>query len=257
MIPVALTIAGSDCCAGAGIQTDLKTFHAHQVYGLTAVTAIVSETPGQVLGIEPVSDAMVKSQVEVLLQNYPIGAIKTGMLHSARKVMAISQALAGYNGDLVIDPVLVATSGDSLASADLVDSLKGKLFPRATLLTPNLDELQALTGAKVATLAEMIEAAKNLARSHACAVLAKGGHLDTGDECIDVLIDADEIHHFKVPRLHNVQTHGTGCTLASAITARLAKGDDLATACREAQGWLHQAIQKSHRWGEGLYALGI
>src|SRR5256714_1157152 len=185
-IPVALTIAGSDSSAGAGIQADLKTFSALGVYGLTAVTCVVAETPGRVSRIEPVSLELVRTQIDVLLRNFPVAAIKTGLLFSGEIIAEIARLLREHRSvPLVIDPVMVATSGDALLHDDAIESYEHDLFPLATLLTPNLGEAARLTGRSIPDLAAMHEAGSALTAKYDVPVLLKGGHL-SGNQAIDI-----------------------------------------------------------------------
>src|SRR5437868_3993782 len=191
-VPLALTIAGSDCSAGAGVQADLKTFTALGVYGLTAVTCIVAEVPRKVSQVEPVTARMVREQIEVLLKNFRVGAIKTGLLCSAEIVCAVAETIqagkkkAARSIPFVVDPVMIATSGDNLLGPEAVESYKNKLFPLATLITPNLDEAALLLETTIIDRKQMENAAKALAKKYRASVLLKGGHL-RGDDAIDLL----------------------------------------------------------------------
>jgi len=219
--PVALTIAGSDSSAGAGIQADLKTFSALGVYGLTAVTCVVAETPGHVSKIEPVSAELVRDQIEVLLRSFPVAAIKTGLLFSASIIAEIASALRVHRSiPLVLDPVMVATSGDALLEDDAIQTYERDLFPLAALLTPNLGEAGRLIGKRITDLTGMREAGETLAKKYGVPVLLKGGHL-TGDYAIDLLFSKGSVIEFSAPFSRGVATHGTGCTYSAAITAGL------------------------------------
>jgi len=255
-VPVALTIAGSDCSAGAGIQADLKTLTAFGVYGLTAVTCIVAEVPRRVSRIEPVTARMVGEQIEVLLKNFPVGAIKTGLLCSAEIVCAVAQAI--QHGErkttrsipLVIDPVMIATSGDNLLKPDAVKSYKNKLFPLATLITPNLDEAALLLETTIKDRKQMENAASALAKQYGVSILLKGGHL-RGDNAADLLFHHGELTEFSAPFVHGVETHGTGCTYSAAITAGLASGFSLEQAIRRAKNFVTESIVQHFRWKRG------
>ena len=231
--PVALTIAGSDCSAGAGLQADLKTFSAHGVYGLTVVTCIVSEIPGKVSRIQAAEASMVRDQLEILLQGFPVQALKTGMLYSTAIIEQIADVLeaipAGRRPQIVVDPVMVATSGDRLLLADAVAAYESRLFPMAAVITPNLDEAAVLLGRTITQESELAPAAAELQARYGCAVLLKGGHL-RGTEALDWLHHSEGTQAFRAPFIPNVSTHGTGCTYAAAITSRLALGDSLAVA---------------------------
>jgi hydroxymethylpyrimidine/phosphomethylpyrimidine kinase len=252
-MPVALTIAGSDSSAGAGIQADLKTFSALGVYGLTAVTCVVAETPGCVSTIEPVSAAVVRDQIEVLLRSFPVAAIKTGLLFSAEIVAAIADVLRENRRPLVIDPVMVATSGDPLLQDDAVAVYERELFPLASLLTPNLGEASRLTGRSIADVDAMREAGKELSTKYGVPVLLKGGHL-SGDQAIDLLFQDDRAIEFSAPFSRGVATHGTGCTYSAAITAGLASGLGLEEAVRRAKSFVSATIAQHHAWNN-IHAL--
>jgi hydroxymethylpyrimidine/phosphomethylpyrimidine kinase len=254
MIPVALTIAGSDSSAGAGIQADLKTFTALGVYGLTAVTCVVAETPGLVSKIEPVGAALVRDQIEVLLRGFPVAAIKTGLLFSGRIIAEIGGALRKHRSiPLVVDPVMVATSGDALLQDDGVRAYEEHLFPFAALLTPNLDEASRLLGTAITDLAAMREAGRILAKKYSVPVLLKGGHL-AGDNAVDLLFTSDNVIEFSAPFSRGIATHGTGCTYSAAITAGLAHGLTLGEAVRRAKTFVSAAIAQHYSWNR-IHAL--
>ncbi len=263
-IPVALTIAGSDSSAGAGIQADLKTFSALGVYGLTAITCIVAETPGKVSRIEPVSAKMVWEQIEVLARNFPIAAIKTGLLCSGEIISAVAHAIRGTAETavppipLVIDPVIVATSGDPLLDANAIESYTKELFPLATLITPNLLEAEKFVGELVRDLKSMRRAGTELARRFSVPILLKGGHL-AGDHAVDLLIADGKITEFSAPFVRDVATHGTGCSYSAAITAGLASGLSLKSAIGRAKKFVSASITQRLRWksksGKNLDAL--
>jgi hydroxymethylpyrimidine/phosphomethylpyrimidine kinase len=255
-VPLALTIAGSDCSAGAGVQADLKTFTALGVYGLTAVTCIVAEVPGKVSRIEPVTVRMVREQLEVLLKNFRVGAIKTGLLCSAEIVCAVAQAIqhgekkAARSIPFVVDPVMIATSGDNLLEPEAIKSYKNKLFPLATLITPNLDEAALLLETMIKDRKQMENAAKALAKKYRASILLKGGHL-RGDNAIDLLFHQGELTEFSAPFVRGVETHGTGCTYSAAITAGLASGFSLEEAIKRAKKFVTESITLHLRWKRG------
>ena len=259
---VALTIAGSDSSAGAGIQADLKTFGALGVYGLTAITCIVAETPGLVAEIEAVSAEMVCAQMEVLLKSFPVAAIKTGLLFSGEIVSAVAQTLrthgARATSTLVIDPVMVATSGDLLLRDDAVEAYERELFPLAALVTPNLDEAARLLGEPIGDLQAMRTAGARLTEKYRIPVLLKGGHL-SGEDAIDLLFVAGNIVEFSAPFSRGIATHGTGCTYSAAITAGLASGLSLEGAVRRAKKFVTATIAQHLSWetasGASLHAL--
>lgn len=248
--PVFLSIAGSDCSAGAGAQADLKTGFALGCYPLTALTCVVSEVPGCVRGIQPMPADFVRDQIELCLQTYPVSAVKCGMLYSPDIVRAVAHALRDFRGPLVIDPVMIATAGEPLMQQEAVRVYEESLFPRATVLTPNCDELAALLPCPAPHTAEELEtAARSLAARYGCAVLAKGGHLHS-DTCTDLLAEQDgTLHTWEHARTKNISTHGTGCTLSSALAAQLAHGHPLPAACAHALDYTARAIAASHRFG--------
>ena len=248
-IPVALSIAGSDSSAGAGIQADLKTFHALGIYGLSAVTCVVAETPGKVSRIEPVSPDMVREQIRVLTQNFPIAAIKTGLLYSAEIISAVAKAIVDLARDvpLVVDPVITATGGDPLLESDAIAIYERELFPLATLITPNLDEATQLLGRKIMDREAMQSAGQELARKFKSAVLLKGGHL-SGDNAVDLLFADDDVAEFSAPFVREVATHGTGCTYSAAIAAGLARGLSLNESVARAKKFVTACIENHFRW---------
>ena len=252
MTPVYLSIAGSDCSAGAGLQADLKTGFALGCYPLTAVTCVVSEVPGEVEGIVAMEPAFVADQVRICLRNFPVAAIKTGMLYSPEIVQAVTGELKEYTGPLVVDPVMIATAGEPLMLQAAISVYEQNLMPKTTLLTPNLDELLKLLGtsATICNTTELQQAAATLARRYNCAVLAKGGHLE-GDTCTDILVEpSGTAHQWEHPRTYGISTHGTGCTLSSAIAAHLALGHPLIRAVDLSLRYIAKAIAGSHRLGK-------
>ena len=252
-VPIALTIAGSDSSAGAGIQADLKTLSALGVYGLTAVTCIVAEIPGKVSRLEPANTGIVREQVEVLVRNFPIGAMKTGLLCSTAIISAVAEAIGktyrtrGRRIPLVIDPVMIATSGDRLLEPAAIDAYRDQLFPFATLITPNLDEAGLLLETKIKTRKAMEEAAEALANQYCASILLKGGHLQ-GDDAIDLLFHKGKLRTFSAPFARGVATHGTGCTYSAAITAGLASGLSLEHAVQRAKKFVTQSIARHFKW---------
>ena len=252
--PVALTIAGSDCSSGAGVQADLKSFTAHAVYGLTVVTCVVAEVPGQVVSIQALPAKSVCEQMKLLLKTFPIRAIKTGMLHSSGVLEGVAEVCAEYwQIPLVIDPVMVASNGHELLPKEVVDLYVECLFPLAALVTPNLDEARVLLpGEPINTLSGMRAAGAELCSVHETAFLMKGGHLGDTEEAIDLLCLPDDIvHDFRAPFTRGVPTHGTGCTYSAAITALLAHGLDLPNAVAQAKRYVTATIRDSFRWEHG------
>ena len=251
--PVVLTIAGSDSSAGAGAQADLKTFHALGVYGLTAITCVVAEVPGKVTAIHPVAPEIVADQIRVLFEAFPIAAVKTGMLFSSeiieRVCAALEQGFATMDRRpfLVVDPVMVATSGDSLLQDDAVARYRERLIPMADLVTPNLDEVRTLSGRAVTSLAEMRDAGEELVRTFGVSFLLKGGHLHE-PIATDLLFANGAVQQFAAPFVPDVFTHGTGCTYAAAIAAGMARGLPLGEAVGRAKIFLTSAIARVLRY---------
>jgi hydroxymethylpyrimidine/phosphomethylpyrimidine kinase len=248
-IPIALTIAGSDSSAGAGIQADLKTFNALDVYGISAVTCVVAEIPGKVSRIEPISVEMVREQIEVLAKSFPIAAIKTGLLCSAAIISAVAESMVdlGRKIPLVVDPVITATNGDPLLEPGAIETYQRELFPIASLITPNLDEAAQLLGDKIQDRESMKRAGKELARKFKTAILLKGGHLH-GDEAVDLLFANGQVVEFSEPFVRDVATHGTGCTYSAAITAGLAAGMPLPDSIARAKQFVTECISNRLRW---------
>ncbi|MEY2543227.1 MAG: hydroxymethylpyrimidine/phosphomethylpyrimidine kinase [Verrucomicrobiota bacterium] len=248
-IPIALTIAGSDSSAGAGIQADLKTFSALGVYGLSAVTCVVAEIPGNVSRIEPVSVEMVREQIEVLAKSFPISAMKTGLLCSAAIISAVAESIVdlGRKAPLVVDPVITATGGDPLLQPDAIETYQRELFPIASLITPNLDEAGQLLGDKIQDRESMERAGKELERKFKTAILLKGGHL-RGDDAVDVLFSNGQVVEFSEPFVRDVATHGTGCTYSAAIAAGLAAGKTLPDSIARAKKFVTACITNRLRW---------
>lgn len=253
--PVALTIAGSDCSAGAGIQADLKTFQHFHVHGLTAVTCVVSETANIVRAVHPVPVEIVADQVALMLGSFPVAAVKTGMLFSAAHVIAVAEILRKFSHiQLVVDPVMIASTGDPLLEPDAIGAYCELLLPLARVITPNLPEAEALLGETIGTEAEMESAALALAGKFRTAVLMKGGHL-SGPICLDLLAADGVLHRFPSPRLNVPGSHGTGCTLSAAIAALLALGHPLPRAVELAKTYLTATLEKSYSFGNSLHAL--
>lgn len=245
-IPVALTIAGSDCSAGAGIQADLKTFQHFHVHGLTAVTCVVSETANIVRAVHPVPVEIVADQVSLLLDAFPVAAIKTGMLFSAAHVRAIAEILEKHPGVLlVVDPVMIASTGDPLLEPDAMQEYRERLLPLARVITPNLPEAEALLGKAIPDETALEAAAHQLAERFGTAVLLKGGHLN-GPDCLDFLVDGAATHRYSAKRIPVAGSHGTGCTLSAAIAAALALGEDLPTAVASAKRYLGNTLRRSY-----------
>jgi len=249
--PIAMTIAGSDSGGGAGIQADLKAFAALGVYGCSAIASLTAQNTLGVQGVFPVPPAFVQAQIHSVLSDIQVSAIKTGMLATAEIISAVANSLQGCNIPLVLDPVMVATSGDRLLAEDAISTLIEKLIPRATMLTPNLLEAAALLNTQVAiSIPEMEQQAKQLLAMGAQAVLIKGGH-GTGEQATDLLLTQDGVELFSATRIATNNTHGTGCTLASAIAAGLAKKLSLRDAVAQAKDYLHNALLHSNELNVG------
>ena len=250
--PVALTIAGSDSSGGAGIQADLKTFAALGVYGASVITALTAQNTKGVSGIQQVPADFVTAQIDAVMDDLDVKAVKIGMVAQLATIDAIAAGLTRWSPrHVVLDPVMVATSGDRLLATDAVDALRTKLIPRASLITPNLPEAAALLDEPVASSEAAIESqGKRLLALGCPAVLIKGGH-GQGAESIDYLLTGNGAIALAAPRIATKNTHGTGCSLSSAIAAGLAKGEDMETAIRNAKVWLSAAIAAADRLGVG------
>jgi len=250
--PVALTIAGSDSSGGAGIQADLKTFAALGVYGASAITALTAQNTKGVTGIHAVPAEFVTAQIDAVFSDLDVGAVKIGMVAQAASIDAIAGALARWKpGHIVVDPVMVATSGDRLLAAEAVEALRTKLMRSASVITPNLPEAAALLDEPIARSEAEIESQGRRLLGLGCrAVLIKGGHGE-GTESIDYLVTANTTIALAAPRVATRNTHGTGCSLSSAVAAGLAKGDDLETAVRNAKSWISAAIASADRFSVG------
>lgn len=240
--PVVLTIAGSDSGGGAGIQADLKTFEALGVFGTTAITCVTAQNPDAVTGIEALSTVLVKRQIRSVTEGFPVAAIKTGMLYSASIIRAVARMLEDLPGiPVVVDPVMVATSGARLLREDAMMALRTRLLPLATVVTPNLHELEILAGTRIRTLAALESAALAVAARYRIACAAKGGHLE-GKNVVDVLAVGERLWRFPGPRIRVRQTHGTGCTFSAALAAGLSRGLTLKKAMSEAKRFVAGAL---------------
>ncbi|WP_461535987.1 bifunctional hydroxymethylpyrimidine kinase/phosphomethylpyrimidine kinase [Spongorhabdus nitratireducens] len=243
MTPIALTIAGSDSGGGAGIQADLKAFSALQAYGCSVITALTAQNTQGVQGIFDVDPAFIALQLESVFSDLAVQAVKVGMLSRREVIQTVAEAIEKYQvSRLVLDPVMVATSGDLLLQKDAVDSLKSDLIPKAALITPNLPEAAVLLDTEVATTTAQMEAMiEPLMALGSQAVLLKGGHLQEG-ESVDLLHDGKELHWLTAPRVETRNTHGTGCTLSAATAALLARGFDMKDAVFAAKDYISNAI---------------
>jgi hydroxymethylpyrimidine/phosphomethylpyrimidine kinase len=247
----ALTIAGSDSSGGAGIQADLKTFQRFGVYGASALTLITAQNTVGVRELYLLPRELVASQIAAVAEDLDLRAAKTGALGSAALIETVADAAVQHGiPNLVIDPVMISKHGDALLAEDAVEALKSRLFPGATLVTPNLHEAGALLGKPVQSEARMRDAARALRDLGAAAVLVKGGDLP-GDEAVDLLYDGAEFVRLSAPRIDTVHTHGTGCTYAAAITALLARGEPLVDAACRAKDFMTRAIRSAPGLGHG------
>lgn len=248
---IALSIAGSDSGGGAGIQADLKTFQQFGVFGTSAIVALTAQNTRGVHAVHAVPADMVAAQLEALASDLPPAAVKTGMLATPALVSQVAAAIRGYEWTrYVLDPVMVATSGDRLLSADAEATVRDELLPLAMIVTPNLEEAAILTGLPVEHEAGMIAAGQRLLELGAAAALVKGGHLP-GNALVDILVTPERVERFTHPRIDTTSTHGTGCTLSAAITAGLALGHPLRDAVATALDYLHRAIAAAPGLGSG------
>ena len=246
----ALTIAGSDCSGGAGIQADLKTMTMNGVYAMSAITALTAQNTTGVRAIEESTPKFLKEQIDAVFEDIYPDAVKIGMVSSTELISVISERLKFYKAkNIVVDPVMVATSGSALMKSDAVNSLINELFPIATLITPNIPEAQVLSGLEIKDEEDMLAAAKKIGDEYHCAVLVKGGHCV--NDANDLLYSDGEAVWFEGKRIDNPNTHGTGCTLSSAIASNLAKGFTLKESVRRAKAYISDALAAMLDLGEG------
>ncbi len=250
-VRIALTIAGSDSGGGAGIQADLKTFHQFGLFGTSAIVAVTAQNTLGVRAVHPVPVAVVAAQLAALAEDLPPKALKTGMLATAELVRLVADAIRDYRwGPLVVDPVMVATSGDRLLDERAEAEVRARLLPLAAVATPNLPEAGRLTGLPVEDPDGMARAGRALVAAGARAALVKGGHLP-GDEVVDLLVTAAGVRRFTRPRVPTNSTHGTGCTLSAALAAGLALGRSLEAATEDALDYVHRALASAPGLGAG------
>ncbi len=246
----ALTIAGSDSSGGAGIQADIKTMTANGVFAMSAITALTAQNTTGVAGIMEVSPEFLKEQIDCIFTDIRPDAVKIGMVSSAELITAIAEKLTEYHaGNIVVDPVMVATSGAKLISDDAIDTLKERLLPMADVLTPNIPEAEVLSGMEIRTEEDMIKAAEKISENYHCAVLLKGGH--QLNDANDLLYRNGSYRWFYGKRIDNPNTHGTGCTLSSAIASNLAKGFDMDTSVERAKAYISGALGAMLDLGKG------
>ncbi|MFL6592309.1 MAG: bifunctional hydroxymethylpyrimidine kinase/phosphomethylpyrimidine kinase [Luteimonas sp.] len=247
--PSALTIAGSDSGGGAGIQADLKTFSAHRVHGLSAVTALTAQNTGGVFAVHVPPPAFLRAQIDACFDDFNIAAVKVGMLATAEVIHVVADALDRHRPPwIVLDPVMIATSGARLLEADAVDALRARLLPMASVITPNVPEAEALIDATIRTQDEADAALLRLLHLGCRAVMLKGGHLEEGDKVFDRYVEASSREVFAHRRLL-LQAHGTGCSFAAAVAANLCLGHDMAIACRLASDYVARGLQDGYRPG--------
>jgi hydroxymethylpyrimidine/phosphomethylpyrimidine kinase len=250
-IPIALTIAGSDSGGGAGIQADLKTFAALGVHGASVITCVTAQNPRRVMAVQPCSVRIVRQQMEAVFEELPPAAVKTGMLFSAEIIRTVARFLGEYPKiPVILDPVMVSTSGADLLQPGARKVLCDKLLPRAILITPNIPETEVLTGKKVRGVEDLRRSARQLHSQFGCAALVKGGHLRGSKEAVDIFYDGREELLLSATFVRGIRTHGTGCTYSAAITAYLAKGLSLAQSVSRAKQYITHAIASSDRAGE-------
>ena len=246
----ALTIAGSDSSGGAGIQADIKTMSANGVYAMSAITALTAQNTTGVRGIYDVTPEFLKMQIDAVFEDIYPDAVKIGMVSSARLAEVIAERLTYYGAkNIVVDPVMVATSGSSLIESEAIAVLKEKLFSHATLITPNIPEAETLCGIKINNAEDMAKAGESISSKHGCAVLIKGGH--SVNNANDLLCDSGTLTWFHGERIDNPNTHGTGCTLSSAIASNLAKGFTLAESVKRAKDYVSTALKCGLNLGHG------
>jgi hydroxymethylpyrimidine/phosphomethylpyrimidine kinase len=252
-LPRVLTVAGSDSGGGAGIQADLKTFQELDVFGMSAVTALTAQNTLGVHGVHEAPPDFVAAQIDVVLSDIGADAVKTGMLSSAPIIEAVAKTLAAHDvRTLVVDPVCASKHGDPLLHPDAVDAMRTRIIPAAEIVTPNLGEVAVLTGVEVRSRADMTAAAHAMKALGPSWVLVKGGHLGEDEDAVDLLFDGDTETAISGPRLATTDTHGTGCTLASAIAAYRARGLDVIEAVRAAKRYVTGAIERGLRLGHGI-----
>jgi len=246
-----MTVAGSDSGCGAGIQADLKTFSALGVYGVCAVTALTAQNTCRVAGVHPSPPDFVALQIETVLSDIPVKAVKTGMLYNSAIIEAVCEALTrNRTPNLVVDPVMISKSGDILLQPDAIDTLKKRLIPMALIVTPNIPEAGALTGITINGVEQMKQAASMIEEMGASSVVIKGGHM-RGDKLTDLLLADGKFTEFKRHRINTSHTHGTGCTFSSAITAGLAKGLSVIDSVSAAERYIEGAIKHAEPLGKG------
>ena len=245
-----LTIAGSDCSGGAGIQADLKTFAAHRTYGMSVIVSVVAENTSRVISIQDIDPKIITDQIDAVFEDIDVDGVKIGMLSGIEQMKTVAEKFIEYHPqNIVIDPVMIAKGGCALMQPEALDTLKSEIIPLAFLLTPNIPEAEMITGLKIETTEDMKKAAMQIQKMGAANVLVKGGHLEGDAE--DILFDGKEFYSFKDKRICTRNTHGTGCTLSSAITANLANGMVLSEAVKAAKEYITIVIEHALPIGKG------
>ncbi len=251
-VPRALTIAGSDSGGGAGIQADLKTFTAHKVFGASVVTCVTAQNTQTVEGVYGLPPEFVELEIDAVLSDIGVDAVKTGMLYSRGIISSVAKKLDQYKIEkLVVDPVMVAKGGVSLLEDDAVDTLIAEILPKAAIVTPNIPEAERLTGLVISGIDSMREAAHVIINLGPGSVVVKGGHLDSSQDAVDLFYDGERFHEFRGDRINTNNTHGTGCTYSASICAELAKGAGLPDAVKAAKSYITGAISGSFELGKG------
>ena len=246
-----LTIAGSDSCGGAGIQADLKTFSAHGLFGMSVITAVTAQNTQGVFGVQDISAELIQKQIEAIFDDIAVDAVKIGMVSITDTIKVIAKTLERYLvKNLVVDPVMVSKSGYHLLQPEAKEALIRYLLPMAKVVTPNIPEAEVITGMKINDLEDMKSAAVQIYHMNSEYVLVKGGHLE--GEAVDVLYDGKDFKYYHSPRIHTQNTHGTGCTLSSAIASNLAKDMSVAEAIEGAKAYITVAIEQSFSIGKGV-----
>ena len=245
-----LTIAGSDCSGGAGIQADLKTFSAHGAFGMSVVVSVVAENTSRVISIQDITPQIIKDQIDAIFEDIPVHGVKTGMLSGIETMKAVAEKLREYKpANLVVDPVMIAKGGCALMQPDALDTLISEIIPLSYLITPNIPEAVTITGMTISSIDDMKKAAVIIHKMGAANVLIKGGHSQGDAE--DILFDGENYYSFITKRIDTKNTHGTGCTFSSAITADLANGMDIQNAVKSAKDYITMAIEHALPIGKG------
>lgn len=250
-IPVALTIAGSDSGGGAGVQADLKVFASLGVHGTSAITCVTAQNPRRVLGIEACRPAIVQRQIEAVFEEFSPASAKTGMLYSAEIIGVLVDFFSSRHGvPLVVDPVMISTSGTRLLNVSAIKLLEMRLLPLAALVTPNLDEAAVLTGRQLESIEDLRWAGRQIHGRFGCAALVKGGHVKHSKKAVDIFFDGKNELLLSAPFINGARTHGTGCAYSAAITGFLSLGDELPKAVARAKEYISQAIARSNSAGK-------